>query len=57
MALDVENDSWLLMVDERSAYAYELIIDVPILVERQFRLITEDWLPPARVVDIAVLRV
>lgn len=57
LALVVDTESWFLTDEGQSPYDYCLIIDVPILITRMYRLITEDWLPPARVVDIAALRV
>lgn len=57
LALVVDSESWFLTDERQSLYDYCLIIDVPILITRMHRLITEDWLPPDRVVDIAALRV
>jgi hypothetical protein len=57
LALVVDTENWFLTDETSSPYDYCLIIDVPVLIERHFRFITEDWLPPARAVDIAALRV
>jgi hypothetical protein len=53
---DADTETWFLTNEQRSEYAFCLIIDVPVLVERMYRRITEDWWEPARVVDITALR-
>lgn len=57
LALDAYTETWALTDERRSEEEDCLIIEVPVLVERMYRLIAEDWLMPARVVDIVTPRV
>jgi hypothetical protein len=53
---DADTQTWYLTDEQRSEFSFCLIIDVPILMERMYRRITEDWWEPSRVLDIAALR-
>ncbi len=57
LALDAYMGTWALTDERRSEEEDCLIIEIPILVERMYRHISEDWWEPARVLDIAALRV
>jgi hypothetical protein len=57
LALDVEGECWWLSDKASSEYATVLVMDIPELVNRMYRHITEDGWESARVLDIDALRV
>lgn len=56
LVLEADTKTWFLTDELGSAYEDRLTVDVPVLIARHFRLITDDCWEPSRVIDIAALR-